>query len=84
MTVKLTFFRFGGLKKIATAAIEIAPKGKLIQKHHLQEALSVNAPPSSGPTTEDMPNMLDMAAIYIGLFISGTLKPTMVIPEWRR
>ena len=52
--VKLRFFRFGGLKNSATAAIEMAPKGRLIQKHHLQETLSVRAPPSNGPTTDEM------------------------------
>lgn len=80
MIVMLRFFRFGGLKKNATAAIEIAPKGRLIQKHHLQEALSVRAPPSNGPTTDEIPNMLLKAAMNIGRLINGTLKPTIVIP----
>ncbi len=80
LIVMLTSFRFGFLKKIATAAIEMAPNGKFIQKHHLHETLSVKAPPSSGPTTDEMPNMLDKAAMYIGLLIKGTVKPTIVIP----
>jgi hypothetical protein len=29
----------------------MAPNGKLMKKHHLQLALSVNAPPSKGPMT---------------------------------
>lgn len=30
--------------------------------------------------TEDIPNIEDIAAIYIGLFASGTVNPTIVIP----
>ena len=47
---------------------------------HLKIYIPVNAPPSNGPTTEDIPNILDKAAIYIGRFLSGTVKPTIVIP----
>lgn len=50
------------------------------QKHHLQETLSVKAPPRSGPTTEEIPNMLESAAMKIGRFFNGTLNPTIVIP----
>ena len=34
------------------------PKGRLIQKHHLQLTLSVNTPPSNGPITEEMTNTI--------------------------
>jgi len=54
--------------------------GKHTQKHHLQDTLSVKAPPSSGPTTEEIPNILDNAAMKIGRFFKGTLKPTIVMP----
>ena len=56
---------------------------KFIQKQYLHDALSVKAPPSKGPITEEIPNMDDMIAIYIGLLIKGTEKPTMVIPDRR-
>lgn len=56
----------------------------LTQKHHLQDTLSVKTPPSRGPTTDEIPNMLDKAAMYIGRFIRGTVKPTMVIPPEKR
>jgi hypothetical protein len=52
----------------------------LTQKHHLQVNLSVNAPPKRGPTTDDIPNILERAAIYIGRFLKGTVKPTIVMP----
>jgi hypothetical protein len=42
--------------------------------------LSVRAPPSNGPTTDEIPNMLLKAAMNIGRLINGTLKPTIVIP----
>lgn len=51
-------FLSGFLKKKKTVNKAIAPKGKLIQKHHLQDARSVKAPPRTGPTTEEIPNML--------------------------
>jgi hypothetical protein len=40
----------------------------------------VKAPPKSGPTTEDIPNILERAAMKMGRFCKGTLKPTIVIP----
>lgn len=52
----------------------------LTQKHHLQLALSVRAPPSKGPTTDEIPNIELMAAMYIGRLDRGTLKPTIVMP----
>lgn len=81
LMVRLVLFRCGGLKKGATAAMEMAPKGRLIQNHHRQLRLSVKTPPSNGPTTDEIPNMLDIAAMYIGLFDNGTVKPMIVIPR---
>jgi hypothetical protein len=52
----------------------------LTQKHHLQDTLSVKAPPSKGPTTDEMPNIELRAAMYIGRFTSGTVNPTIVMP----
>ena len=54
--------------------------GKLTQKHHLQEALSVRVPPNIGPTTDATANMLATAEIYIGRLTKGTEKPMIVIP----
>jgi hypothetical protein len=113
LVVMVLSFRFGGLKKSPTAAIDMAPNGKLIyaelvdgyrienkqafetgwrwlfyvparyrltQKHHLHETLSVRTPPKRGPTTDEIPNMLDKAAMNIGRLIRGTVKPTIVMP----
>lgn len=44
----------------------------------------MKAPPRSGPTTEEMPNMLDSKAMYIARFLKGTEKPTMFIPPEKR
>jgi hypothetical protein len=52
----------------------------LTQKHHLHVALSVKTPPRRGPTTDEIPNMLDSAAIYSDRFLKGTDRPTIVIP----
>jgi hypothetical protein len=84
LTVIPDSLRGGGLKNTATAAIATAPNGRLIQKHHLHEALSVRAPPSSGPTTLEIPNIEDNAAMYSGRFMSGTEKPTIVMPPENR
>ena len=62
LVVRLLCFLTGGLKKKYTAPREIAPNGRLIQKHHLHPIPSVKAPPSKGPMTEEIPNMLDIAA----------------------
>ena len=70
----------GFLKKKKTVKRATPPKGRLIQKHHRQLARSVNTPPNSGPTTDDMPNMLDRSDMYNALFLSATEKPTIVIP----
>lgn len=43
-----------------------------IQKHHLQEALSVSTPPRIGPMTEEIPNIELNSAIYNARFLSGT------------
>jgi hypothetical protein len=40
----------------------------------------VRAPPRRGPTTDEIPNILLIAAMNIGLLVNGTLKPMMVIP----
>ena len=37
--------------------------GRMTYKHHRQETWSVKAPPKIGPTTEEIPNMLDSAAM---------------------
>ena len=50
------------------------------QKHHLHVALSVKTPPSRGPTTDDIPNMLERVAIYKDRFLKGTEIPTIVMP----
>lgn len=63
LTVMAFCFLSGFLKKKKTVNKAMPPNGKLIQKHHRQEALSVKTPPKIGPTTEDIPNMLDNAAI---------------------
>ena len=57
---------------------------KLTQKHHRQVSLSVKAPPSNGPTTAEIPNMLESDAMKIGRCFSGTLKPTIVRPPEKR
>ena len=56
-------FLSGFLKKKKTVNNATPPNGRLIQKHHLQDARSVNAPPRIGPTTDDIPNILDNAAM---------------------
>lgn len=61
--VMLFCFLSGFLKKKKTVNKATPPNGRLIQKHHLQDARSVNAPPRIGPTTDDIPNMLDNAAM---------------------
>src|SRR4051794_6944298 len=63
---------------------EIPMGSQLTQKHHLQDTLSVKAPPSNGPTTDEMPNMLDRAAMNMGRFMRGTVKPTIVMPPENR
>ena len=55
-----------------------------IQKHHLQVALSVSTPPSIGPMTEEIPNIELKSAMYNARFLSGTEKPTIVIPPENR
>ena len=47
----------GFLKKNTSARIVSAPIGRLIQKHHLQVACSVKAPPRIGPMIVAMPNV---------------------------
>ena len=42
--------------------------------------MSVKAPPRSGPMIDEMPNILDNVAMYIGRFRNGTVKPTIVMP----
>jgi hypothetical protein len=44
----------------------------------------VKAPPSNGPTTEEIPNILDNRAIYMARFLKGTENPMMVIPPEKR
>ena len=63
LVVMLFCFLSGFLKKKKTVNNATPPNGKLIQKHHLQDALSVKAPPRIGPITEDIPNILDNAAM---------------------
>jgi hypothetical protein len=42
------------LWEVDIPAAAIPPKGRLIQKHHLQLTLSVKTPPNNGPITEEM------------------------------
>ncbi|KAL5402728.1 hypothetical protein PMIN04_012946 [Paraphaeosphaeria minitans] len=48
--------------------------------YHLHVASPVNTPPSSGPMTEAMPNMLDRTPRCTALFLSGADNPMMVAP----
>lgn len=45
------------LSRNAIAAKATPPIGRFIQKHHLQVAFSVKAPPIKGPTADDTPKM---------------------------
>jgi hypothetical protein len=47
-------------------AAAIPPKGRLIQKHHLQLTLSVNTPPNSGPITEEMTKTILIVSFDLG------------------
>ena len=55
-----------------------------IQKHHLQDASCVNAPPITGPMQTLMPKTLVTSPMYIGLFCSGTVSATMFRAPWKR
>ena len=48
--------------------------------YHLHVASPVNAPPSSGPMTDAMPNILDKMPICTALLLRGAEKPMMVAP----
>lgn len=74
----------GFLKKKKTVKRATPPNGRFIQKHHRQLARSVKTPPSNGPTTEDMPNILDSSEMYNALFLNATEKPMIVIPPEKR
>lgn len=58
LVVILECFLSGFLKKKNTTAMAHPPTGKLIQKHHRHDNLSVKAPPRMGPMTDEIPNIL--------------------------
>lgn len=68
------------------------PVGRLIQKHHLQEAWSASAPPTSGPTTLAMPQVAPMrppyfprssseAGTWSGMVKAYSLRSSLLISE---
>lgn len=72
--------RAGFLKKKNTLASAAPPNGRLIQKHHRHDTLSVSTPPKIGPTTDAIPNMEESEAMKMALLRRETLYPIMVIP----
>jgi hypothetical protein len=59
------------------------PALKIAVGHPASKEINSNrgeALPSKGPTTDAIPNMLDLAAMNMGLFLRGTVKPMIVIP----
>ena len=67
-------------------AIVTPPRGRLIQKHHRQVTSLVKTPPSSGPTTEEIPKTAPKAPCTAGRFRSGKVLRRIVtapltIPE---
>lgn len=55
-----------------------------IQKHHLQETWSVNAPPRTGPIHTLMPNIPTRNPRCKGLFSMTTVYATMPRAPWKR
>jgi hypothetical protein len=67
-------------KHLSKISFSFNPRNVRNKTDHLQDALSVSAPPSNGPTTDEIPNILEIAAMYIGLLVRGTENPTIVMP----
>ena len=53
----------GSLRAKRQATQATTPSGKLIQNTQRQEIESVSQPPSSGPSTEDTPNIAPIGAM---------------------
>lgn len=55
-----------------------APRGKSIQKHHLQLACCVSAPPINGPIILATANTTPTIPEQIGLKCNGTVKKVLI------
>ncbi len=60
----------------------VVTKKAYIQKHHLQLAWSVSAPPRMGPKQTAKPKELTTIPMYSGLLSSGTEKPMIPRAPW--